>query len=198
MNEIEKALALASMASRSRGPVMKNEDYEKLNEQLDDTSTRQQQMDAAQEAMVAKKQERLALKQRQESELRAAQEVEVELAEARDEYVTAATKREAQRLLSKDLAAKAKTVADNVERRREELEAAKLRFEEAVDEQIRIDREVLALNNPALDENLAGLKKNLRDLFTRCNEAWGNINPKKKRKELRNNELRKSIRGMLQ
>lgn len=175
---------------------IRKETYDALAEAPGISATEQKLLEASQKRKV-KEAEREKGRQRNIEIMNAAKELEIELADARDIYVAAATHRDAAKSDCKVARIKAKEIALNVKRKQEAFEIAKLRLQGAIEEQIAIDRQVLDLSNPALDKNLAALKQHLQDLSNRSNAAWGNINPKKRRKALRNNDLRKSVLGCL-
>ncbi len=79
--------------------------------------------------------------------------------------------------------------------------AAKNRAQEKLDkatEKALAARKLVAeAKSPALDENISALKEKLETEFYQVKQAWDHINPKKRRRELMNNELRKMVRDKL-
>lgn len=95
------------------------------------------------------------------------------------------------------LEVKAKFASKEAKEARLAFERAEAKHLEAVDQQLRCDKRVLMAKSPKLDANIAALRERLQSESRGVQEAWSHVNPKKRRKELMNNNLRKQVRDIL-
>lgn len=77
------------------------------------------------------------------------------------------------------------------------MNAATIRFNTLNEKKLNARKQVQEAKSPSIDTNLASLKTKLSEGFYTVQKAWECINPKKRRKELQNNELRKRVRALI-
>ena len=119
------------------------------------------------------------------------------MSETLRQYEEAVTQRNLVRQDVTKLEVKAKDAAEEAESALEAFERARRKYEDAEDERLRRDKLVMLAKSPKLDENISSLRGKLQSEFNQTRDAWEHVNPKKRRKELQNNALRKMVRDVL-
>lgn len=119
------------------------------------------------------------------------------LSNTRRQYEEALAQRNVIQVTVSKLEVKAKNAAKESREAEVAFERAKRKFEEAMDKRLRCDGLVLMAKSPKLDSNISSLREKLKTQSTQVHDAWQHVNPKKRRKELMNNVLRKQVRDLL-
>lgn len=126
-----------------------------------------------------------------------AKALESKLEKTRQDYESSVTRRAVMRPQISKLENAAKEAEEAVERAMEVERRAKEKLNQATDKALAARKRVLEAKSPELDANIDSLKAKLKEEYTQVQEAWKHINPKKRRKELMNNDLRKKVRDLL-